>query len=106
MGVRSASRLDADRNYAEVVIPALAKILPEHSGYLALRAGDIEGIFDEALSEANRKRAARSEEHTSELQSLMRISYAVFCLTKKIYNHNQFYNLHLFLSMCKHTYQT
>src|SRR3546814_7844440 len=30
--------------------------------------------------------AARSEEHTSELQSLMRISYAVFCLKKKKYN--------------------
>src|SRR3546814_9791840 len=29
-------------------------------------------------------RHARSEEHTSELQSLMRISYAVFCLKKKI----------------------
>src|SRR3546814_5566220 len=29
----------------------------------------------------------RSEEHTSELQSLMRISYAVFCLTKKNKNH-------------------
>src|SRR3546814_2988244 len=29
--------------------------------------------------------AARSEEHTSELQSLMRISYAVFCLKKKQY---------------------
>src|SRR3546814_9756689 len=29
---------------------------------------------------------ARSEEHTSELQSLMRISYAVFCLKKKTYN--------------------
>src|SRR3546814_1167080 len=29
---------------------------------------------------------ARSEEHTSELQSLMRISYAVFCLKKKIKN--------------------
>src|SRR3546814_3132583 len=28
-------------------------------------------------------RIARSEEHTSELQSLMRISYAVFCLKKK-----------------------
>src|SRR3546814_3323310 len=28
-------------------------------------------------------RRARSEEHTSELQSLMRISYAVFCLKKK-----------------------
>src|SRR3546814_9397210 len=30
-----------------------------------------------------RSRAVRSEEHTSELQSLMRISYAVFCLKKK-----------------------
>src|SRR3546814_8887162 len=29
------------------------------------------------------QRLARSEEHTSELQSLMRISYAVFCLKKK-----------------------
>src|SRR3546814_9835990 len=29
---------------------------------------------------------ARSEEHTSELQSLMRISYAVFCLKKKQHN--------------------
>src|SRR3546814_5524391 len=31
-------------------------------------------------------RAERSEEHTSELQSLMRISYAVFCLKKKLAN--------------------
>src|SRR3546814_10346523 len=31
-----------------------------------------------------RERRARSEEHTSELQSLMRISYAVFCLKQKI----------------------
>src|SRR3546814_4648942 len=31
---------------------------------------------------------ARSEEHTSELQSLMRISYAVFCLKKKKKTHN------------------
>src|SRR3546814_1709674 len=34
-------------------------------------------------------RARRSEEHTSELQSLMRISYAVFCLKKK--NNNTYY---------------
>src|SRR3546814_2148557 len=33
-----------------------------------------------------RRRRQRSEEHTSELQSLMRISYAVFCLKKKITN--------------------
>src|SRR3546814_9421531 len=32
--------------------------------------------------------ALRSEEHTSELQSLMRISYAVFCLKKKTKNNN------------------
>src|SRR3546814_2604166 len=31
----------------------------------------------------SRRRRGRSEEHTSELQSLMRISYAVFCLKKK-----------------------
>src|SRR3546814_9267230 len=34
-------------------------------------------------STAPTRSAARSEEHTSELQSLMRISYAVFCLKKK-----------------------
>src|SRR3546814_1824500 len=32
--------------------------------------------------------APRSEEHTSELQSLMRISYAVFCLKKKTHKQN------------------
>src|SRR3546814_4740132 len=36
-----------------------------------------------ALREGDEK--LRSEEHTSELQSLMRISYAVFCLKKKTY---------------------
>src|SRR3546814_15970652 len=37
-------------------------------------------------------RVRRSEEHTSELQSLMRISYAVFCLKKKnnVIRHNYF----------------
>src|SRR3546814_3078214 len=39
-------------------------------------------LFDFDLVEAQ-----RSEEHTSELQSLMRISYAVFCLKKKILRH-------------------
>src|SRR3546814_5264918 len=37
---------------------------------------------------------ARSEEHTSELQSLMRISYAVFCLKKKKINTHIAYNRH------------
>src|SRR3546814_6449555 len=35
----------------------------------------------------NHRADYRSEEHTSELQSLMRISYAVFCLKKKNTNH-------------------
>src|SRR3546814_5815673 len=35
------------------------------------------------FSPTDDQRALRSEEHTSELQSLMRISYAVFCLKKK-----------------------
>src|SRR3546814_4107523 len=43
----------------------------------AVRAAD-EGRLTRA------REALRSEEHTSELQSLMRISYAVFCLKKKI----------------------
>src|SRR3546814_9067985 len=45
------------------------------------------GLDYEALSRLNPRliycSAVRSEEHTSELQSLMRISYAVFCLKKK-----------------------
>src|SRR3546814_7705417 len=45
--------------------------------------------------------AARSEEHTSELQSLMRISYAVFCLKKKkITNRNMLYREHHSLPHC------
>src|SRR3546814_9161931 len=36
-----------------------------------------------APHERRRRQNSRSEEHTSELQSLMRISYAVFCLKKK-----------------------
>src|SRR3546814_1334911 len=36
------------------------------------------------VCEGGKFQGARSEEHTSELQSLMRISYAVFCLKKKI----------------------
>src|SRR3546814_7731604 len=40
------------------------------------------------VEHALRQAALRSEEHTSELQSLMRISYAVFCLKKKNIIHN------------------
>src|SRR3546814_6532237 len=42
-----------------------------------------EGESCAPLAKAGRPAQRRSEEHTSELQSLMRISYAVFCLKKK-----------------------
>src|SRR3546814_7937063 len=41
--------------------------------------GELLGV----VAQPDELRGARSEEHTSELQSLMRISYAVFCLKKK-----------------------
>src|SRR3546814_2893303 len=53
------------------------------------RAGDDRArLARRARARPTRRRARRSEEHTSELQSLMRISYAVFCLKKKIRNYN------------------
>src|SRR3546814_2925455 len=42
------------------------------------------GTLPKKAKDSNREMVMRSEEHTSELQSLMRISYAVFCLEKKI----------------------
>src|SRR3546814_9958370 len=54
----------------------------------ALRAGEV-GLLVQAADAADdgrQKIQARSEEHTSELQSLMRSSYAVFCLKKKKYS--------------------
>src|SRR3546814_7361271 len=47
---------------------------------LATRATE---VFAKHASELEDMGSGRSEEHTSELQSLMRISYAVFCLNKK-----------------------
>src|SRR3546814_2159141 len=50
-----------------------------------LNAHGVNPLLQVALNPYNRPaRPARSEEHTSELQSLMRISYADFCLQKKI----------------------
>src|SRR3546814_10481863 len=48
-----------------------------------------ESLFrQDLLFRLNTVEIERSEEHTSELQSLMRISYAVFCLKKKTHNQN------------------
>src|SRR3546814_9661090 len=54
-------------------------------------AGSLGGaaIMSDRRLKAEIKRVGRSEEHTSELQSLMRISYAVFCLKKKTKHRQQ-----------------
>src|SRR3546814_5880762 len=58
-----------------------------HLRALAGRAGHVHllyhGLDLDRFGEAAPGRSDRSEEHTSELQSLMRIQYAVFCLKKK-----------------------
>src|SRR3546814_4773621 len=52
-----------------------------------VRSLDILGNISVLEGEKLAQDIRRSEEHTSELQSLMRISYAVFCLTKKTHTH-------------------
>src|SRR3546814_5874655 len=57
-----------------------ARCLVAHGAHVVGTARDI-AKAEQATAVV--RAAARSEEHTSELQSLMRISYAVFCLKKK-----------------------
>src|SRR3546814_10791201 len=62
--------------HARAIIDPVAEIEPE-ANHLAEEA-----VIDQ-LAQSTHAAQMRSEEHTSELQSLMRISYAVFCLKKK-----------------------
>src|SRR3546814_9611614 len=91
-------RLGWERYLRLSVIMDAALAEQQRSGALDLHRDWIEGLLGEYYDpmyayqrEKNAERivfvgdlpAVRSEEHTSELQSLMRISYAVFCLKKK-----------------------
>src|SRR3546814_3765742 len=49
--------------------------------------------------EDRKRRPPRSEEHTSELQSLMRISYAVFCLKKKNHKRHNMNVIHSYITI-------
>src|SRR3546814_4285718 len=64
-------------------VPALpgSAIHPLRIGWKC-HASRISSEMDSSLTETGQFCPFRSEEHTSELQSLMRISYAVFCLKK------------------------
>src|SRR3546814_4037400 len=59
------------------------------SAIIALNIASESSIVDNLDGSTRRIGRSRSEEHTSELQSLMRLSYAVFCLKKKKTNKNQ-----------------
>src|SRR3546814_7533716 len=74
-GREEADRVDAHRRLLDLALDLL--IIPFH------RFGD-----------------RRSEEHTSELQSLMRISYAVFCLKKKTQTTTHNYHHHSHSHRC------
>src|SRR3546814_7708786 len=62
---------------------ALAVAHPGPRGLVARNAHDVAGAAAVERTAQGDVERDRSEEHTSELQSLMRISYAVFCLKKK-----------------------
>src|SRR3546814_7520951 len=87
---RHADRTPALQIGAEVILPAqrnpcdferrilVRRPFVERADNVAVIAGRLGAIAAERGAQL-----VRSEEHTSELQSLMRISYAVFCLKKK-----------------------
>src|SRR3546814_6377300 len=80
-GVVGAAIGSRDHEYATTLLDRALEWYPREPrlyylvGEVARAQGD--------MSTARRALETRSEEHTSELQSLMRISYAVFCLKKK-----------------------
>src|SRR3546814_5893487 len=98
---------DATVGMARGVLDEVAKRLREIVGVDARQraGGNLDGPVEpaaggrapdhgrEALDDSGDVGRGRSEEHTSELQSLMRISYAVFCLQKKTIT--QYTRLHI-----------
>src|SRR3546814_6437776 len=76
---------DAGYRANEIVVTAQKRVESIQDVPIAMTASSQKNLEEQKIeSGADIMRAVpnRSEEHTSELQSLMRISYAVFCLTK------------------------
>src|SRR3546814_8888535 len=74
----SLASVRLDRSFGPLSLNLGLGVLDEEQTLLGASLGPVFGV-----SGATTRLADRSEEHTSELQSLMRISYAVFCLKKK-----------------------
>src|SRR3546814_3268762 len=94
---RALSQQDADKAALQAVINAMTNherhCWSRHCGNDRKKRTDI----------AVARRFQRSEEHTSGLQSLMRISYAVFCLKKKKKTHQVYYDRHTIKTTTRHT---
>src|SRR3546814_5734594 len=93
---------DLDRCWRSIFVFACTKLSGALKTALSIGSSNVIKIRQfPRLSGVDETKAAhnRSEEHTSELQSLMRISYAVFCLKKKNIKDNiQNRQLHLYTS--------
>src|SRR3546814_8305567 len=86
--VERAQLMEGLKRLIEALFAAGATtVFPCIAGYPPLRSPQDLQMLPDTIDQSD----SRSEEHTYELQSLMRTSYAVFCLKKKI-NHD-YYNL-------------
>src|SRR3546814_6742216 len=70
------------RRYPRCLV-GIGGVVAQHEAVILDRGAATRGGDDHRVEPAIVDQRGRSEEHTSELQSLMRISYAVFCLKKK-----------------------
>src|SRR3546814_6294697 len=81
--IAAGGSLTLDRDNDKNPVVALREIADETVPLDGLRTALVQGLQKHVEVDE-----PRSEEHTSELQSLMRISYAVFCLKKKTNKNN------------------
>src|SRR3546814_6099026 len=79
MLIRRQAELEEQAEKAATEVRAARQ---EAAGYLKITSTEIANWAGTIEARTHLPVLVRSEEHTSELQSLMRISYAVFCLTK------------------------
>src|SRR3546814_10524558 len=94
----AAAVLSGNRNFEGRVSPDVrANFLasPPLVVAYALKGTVTTDFVETPIGQGSDGQDVRSEEHTSELQSLMRISYAVFCLNKKKRKQNEYYHAKL-----------
>src|SRR3546814_3187886 len=90
---RTAAVLTCDKDGGDQALVATGRLADFRCAYGVVREQERDRVVLDP---------GRSEEHTSELQSLMRISYAVFCLKKKKNNEN-ILNIHETVSTSEHS---